>query len=133
VKDLASFNPLSHPWGKRGKTKIPSRHAADGSRVCGWCAGDLPPRRSSWCSKDCADAAWLRMNWSAIRRYVIRRDKACVICADKYNGHEVDHILAVKEGGTDDPRNLRLLCEPCHKGVTAKQRANWAIERRSAA
>ena len=28
---------------------------------------------------------------------------------------EVDHILAVADGGTDDPINLRLLCVPCHK------------------
>jgi 5-methylcytosine-specific restriction protein A len=129
---LASFNPLGLPWGKRGKTKIPTRHAADGKRVCGWCAGEIPPRRSSWCSRDCANAAWLRMNWAEIRRYVVKRDKAaCVICADKYSCLEVDHIVAVKDGGTDDPANLRLLCEPCHKKVTADQRRRWMAANKS--
>lgn len=32
---------------------------------------------------------------------------------------EVDHILAVADGGTDDPSNLRLLCVPCHHERTA--------------
>jgi 5-methylcytosine-specific restriction protein A len=31
---------------------------------------------------------------------------------------EVDHIVPVVEGGTDDPRNLRLLCLPCHQDRT---------------
>lgn len=44
----------------------------------------------------------------------------------------VDHIVAVKEGGTDDPRNLRLLCGRCHGEVTAGQHARWALERREA-
>lgn len=43
---------------------------------------------------------------------------------------EVDHIIAVKDGGTDDPSNLRLLCVPCHARVTADQRARWASEAR---
>lgn len=35
---------------------------------------------------------------------------------------EVDHIVAVKDGGTDDPANLRLLCRRCHVERTALQR-----------
>lgn len=38
---------------------------------------------------------------------------------------EVDHILAVIQGGTDDPQNLRLLCVPCHQERTA----TWARDR----
>lgn len=33
---------------------------------------------------------------------------------------EVDHIVPVIEGGTDDPANLRLLCVRCHHEHTAK-------------
>ncbi len=43
---------------------------------------------------------------------------------------EVDHIVAVNDGGTDDPANLRLLCEVCHHEVTAAQHQRWARERR---
>lgn len=33
---------------------------------------------------------------------------------------EVDHILPVSLGGTDDPQNLRLLCWSCHQKETTK-------------
>lgn len=33
---------------------------------------------------------------------------------------EVDHIMPVSLGGTDDPANLRLACHGCHAGETAK-------------
>lgn len=45
----------------------------------------------------------------------------------------VDHIIAVRDGGTDDPRNLRLLCGRCHGEVTAAQHRRWALERRQVA
>lgn len=35
----------------------------------------------------------------------------------------VDHILPVLDGGTDDPANLRLLCKRCHIAVGYEQRA----------
>lgn len=35
---------------------------------------------------------------------------------------EVDHILPVKDGGTDDPANLRLLCHACHVAAGIEQR-----------
>lgn len=38
---------------------------------------------------------------------------------------EVDHIVSVIDGGTDDPANLRLLCAPCHHDRTA----TWARDR----
>lgn len=44
----------------------------------------------------------------------------------------VDHIVAVKDGGTDHPDNLRLLCGRCHLEVTAAQHIRWAAERRVA-
>jgi hypothetical protein len=32
---------------------------------------------------------------------------------------EVDHIRPVSQGGTNDPRNLRILCQPCNSGKGA--------------
>jgi len=42
---------------------------------------------------------------------------------------EVDHIVAVADGGTDDPANLRLLCGRCHRERTAAQRRERAVRR----
>ena len=42
-----------------------------------------------------------------------------------YPGRDVDHIINVAKGGTDDPSNLQLLCEWHHKQKTqAEAKAN---------
>lgn len=46
-----------------------------------------------------------------------RRDgNRCQACGAY--GHEVDHIINVKAGGTDRPDNLQTLCTPCHARKT---------------
>ena len=51
--------------------------------------------------------------WQSIRRDVIARDGGrCVLC--RRPGNTVDHIREVRDGGTDAPGNLRLVCAPCH-------------------
>jgi len=35
---------------------------------------------------------------------------------------EADHIRPVVEGGDSDLENMRTLCIPCHRGVTAELR-----------
>jgi len=34
---------------------------------------------------------------------------------------ELDHIVNVAQGGTDDEFNLQSLCSPCHKKKTIKE------------
>lgn len=55
-------------------------------------------------------------------------NRVCKLVAD----WDVDHIVAVADGGTDAPENLRLLCGRCHATVTAGQHQRWALERRAA-
>lgn len=43
---------------------------------------------------------------------------ACLMCGDKAT--EVDHIIELANGGTDDIENLQPLCKSCHKAKTAK-------------
>jgi 5-methylcytosine-specific restriction endonuclease McrA len=43
---------------------------------------------------------------------------------------EVDHIVSVVDGGTDDPANLRLLCAPCHYDRTRVWTQDRAASRR---
>lgn len=135
------------------------RRDADGKPLCRWCGGALPKARRAWCSKTCIDQYLERADWNRIRANIIERDKTCRICGGCRPKHEpspiskpllatrfrdqvwgphsmvryrfeVDHIVAVNDGGTDDPANLRLLCEPCHHEVTAAQHQRWARERR---
>jgi hypothetical protein len=52
---------------------------------------------------------------SATRARVLYRDAyRCQLC--RRAAAEVDHIVPVIDGGTDDPANLRSLCHDCHAG-----------------
>ena len=60
--------------------------------------------------------------WMAIRDRIKRRD--CGLCQEcKRHGRikpgtEVDHIVALTNGGTNDDDNLELLCAGCHETKT---------------
>ena len=155
---LIRHNPLGFGWGQRGGIAVPYRFAPDGMPECRWCGKRLRHKSRRWCDGPCVRAYMLRSHWGTLRQYIVERDQTCRICGywsyehrpPRSNYHadpewwpfaqacslvkdwDVDHIRAVKDGGTDDPANLRLLCGRCHKQVTAQQHANWARARRSA-
>lgn len=57
---------------------------------------------------------------SHLRRKVLARDDhTCQQCGD--TGTEVDHIINVAAGGTNDLDNLRALCPPCHERKTRRE------------
>lgn len=45
--------------------------------------------------------------------------------------YEIDHVLALERGGTDDESNLQLLCCACHAKKTPKDHAAAGHMRRS--
>jgi len=59
-----------------------------------------------------------------LRYAILKRDREqCVKCgaSPKKNSEvtlEVDHIIPVAEGGTNDPKNLQTLCWSCNQGKT---------------
>ena len=144
----------ARPYGQRGNIALPGfRRDAEGRALCRWCDQPVPRGRQSWCSKKCVEEWRERGDWNHIRRKIIERDKVCQMCGgQRYHrdyeiktdprypsriaqtvltrGWDVDHIVAVEDGGTDDPANLRLLCRRCHKERTALQRREQAMKRR---
>ena len=51
--------------------------------------------------------------WRTLRAEILYRDAyRCALCPRAAS--EVDHIVPIAEGGTDDPSNLRSLCHDCH-------------------
>lgn len=66
-------------------------------------------------------------NWRKVRRMHLRREPLCREC--KKNGYVmpakvVDHIVSLRNGGTNDSENLQSLCIPHHNQKTGAERAS---------
>lgn len=60
--------------------------------------------------------------WRRKRDAILLRDKySCQQCGHIGTDLEVDHIVNIAQGGTDDDSNLQSLCVPCHKAKTATE------------
>lgn len=58
----------------------------------------------------------------AIRTSVLSKEPRCKTCLAQGRltiAEEVDHIVPLDEGGSNDWGNLQGLCEPCHKAKTS--------------
>lgn len=65
--------------------------------------------------------------WRRKRAAVLVRDQyTCQSCGTITLDLEVDHIVNIAQGGTDDEENLQALCVPCHKLKTAEESARGA-------
>ena len=64
--------------------------------------------------------------WYKVRKRILERDNyLCQICLKhgRYvTATDVDHIVPIAHGGTDDDSNLQSLCHDCHKTKTALER-----------
>lgn len=59
--------------------------------------------------------------WVALRSRVLSHQPLCVLCAADGRttaASEIDHIVPVFKGGTDDLANLQPLCAACHATKT---------------
>jgi 5-methylcytosine-specific restriction protein A len=130
--------PAWATWGQRQGVVLPRRRGKgpSGLPLCRWCDNECKPPRKCWCSEECVRDYGRVWSWSAMRDLVIKRDQeTCQRCGTteperrsdrrEYDSPwEVDHIVRVIDGGTDDPANLRLLCYPCHVAAGYEQRAS---------
>lgn len=65
-----------------------------------------------------------------IRYEVLRRDHyTCRFCGAKapWVYLEIDHVVPRREGGSDAPHNLQVLCEDCNAGKSATMPERWLI------
>lgn len=123
----------------------------NGYNLCRYCSEEVQPPRRTFCSGERTQRKGKRINgiWTSIvqvqgygcvhewiirsspryaREAVFDRDQGvCVLCGTKHSRKgrwEMDHIIPVVEGGGEcGLDNLRSLCQPCHKTVTAELRA----------
>ena len=47
------------------------------------------------------------------RKDILDETPICVVC-DKRKGSQIDHIMPLSMGGTNEPDNLQVLCKECH-------------------
>lgn len=63
--------------------------------------------------------------WRRKRDQVLLRDQYLCQCeqcgGQRLLADEVDHIVPLSRGGTDDPSNLRAINKDCHKAKTARE------------
>lgn len=63
--------------------------------------------------------------WRRLRERILQRDSyVCQACAREGRvqiAHEVDHIVNIAAGGTDDPGNLEAICRDCHQKKTQQE------------
>lgn len=56
-----------------------------------------------------------------------RQNGACAVCLST-EALEIDHILPILLGGSSDPSNLQLLCQPCNRSKGSKHPDVWRAE-----
>ena len=83
-------------------------------------------RAKAWGRKDPAYARAYGHDWSTrIRPWVMTRDnglcQACLRTGQLTPASEVDHIVPVSQGGTNDLGNLEAICHRCHTTKTAAE------------
>ena len=65
--------------------------------------------------------------WDTLRRKVLARDMGICFLCDQFGADQVDHLVDVAAGGSNDPSNLASCHAACHD---RKHRdAEWAKER----
>ncbi len=61
--------------------------------------------------------------WRRKRERVLLRDGyICQVCGRVTRQLEMDHIVPMSQGGSEDEDNLRAICVACHRIKTAKEK-----------
>lgn len=65
--------------------------------------------------------------WIALRKIIYQRDQwKCQICGEHcHNNIQCHHILAVRDGGTDNKLNLTTLNTACHRKIEFSKNAEF--------
>lgn len=71
--------------------------------------------------------------WNARALVLLRGDPCCDPCGDVTAYWHADHRIPLCDGGPHDPCNIERRCEECHATKTAREAAERASRRRSAA
>lgn len=60
---------------------------------------------------------WQRMRNAAL----LAGQAACAKCGRVHPSNQIDHVVPLEQGGSNDPANLQVLCVECHQAKTAAE------------
>lgn len=131
----------------------------NGRNLCRFCQEEVQPPRRTFCSGERTKYSRRKINgvWTQVvyragygcvhewclrngpryaRQAVFDRDQGvCALCGAQHTRKgewHADHIIPVAEGGGEcGLENLRTLCIPCHKNVTAELKKRLAEKRKN--
>ncbi len=72
-----------------------------------------------WDNERIANSRTRGRRWMRMRNAVLIEEPVCRICGKKPST-QVDHIIPICKGGTDERSNLQGTCDDCHDTKTAK-------------
>ena len=64
------------------------------------------------------------MNWQRLRESILTNQPLCEVCLKQgitTGAQQVDHIVPLSLGGTNDPINLQSICSQCHWNKTGRE------------
>lgn len=127
----------------------PLKRGPDGRILCRGCGGTVPPKRRTWCSRECKEAHdpfWVKIAVAKRARCLCEKCTQPVQAPWEawvaiYGGDgtlyvetrrrlprgEFHHIIPFSEGGAGTADNIQLLCHKCHKEVTAAWRKQKSL------
>lgn len=82
------------------------------------CREHRRPRRAG--RRPSAAARGYGRRWQRLRKMFLRANPLCVECGAAAS--EVDHIIPLRQGGSNRWDNLQALCKSCHSRKTAQER-----------
>ena len=108
-------NAAPKPCGHPGCGKL----VRDGSGRC------ERHQSTAWVKKPTATKRMTGRKLQAARAALFRDNPLCVMCEQQGKvtpATQRDHIVALSEGGLDEPSNTQGLCEACHESKSLAER-----------
>jgi len=93
-------------------------------RKQGECPKECPRPRREPDERPSPSARGYDARWRKIRMGILSGEPLCRACEKQGRvtlATDVDHIIPLSRGGTNDPGNLQPLCHSCHSTKTARE------------
>jgi len=118
--------PYMQAWAKEHREE---RNAYNRTRHAEAAEHELERKRAHVRNRRAKQKAGGSHTAKQIRDLLQQQRFCCAACRVSIrHGYHADHIMPLSRGGTNDIRNIQLLCQPCNQRKFAKHPLDWARE-----